>query len=211
MAKNRERRTGFVARWVRRIWWLRRVLVVGAIAGAAAKAVQGRGSGGSGAGGSGGFGGRPGGSGKPATIGGPFSPSRSAAATPPSGEPESAGASAAPAGGVRTLVSVPPLTDVEDASDGEESDDSDDTPVTGASLTAVTDTVGDVSPAADPDQTWVAPFEDGSCPPTHPIKANDNSGIYHVPGGRFYKRTVAEHCYPTAEAAETDGYRPAKA
>jgi hypothetical protein len=43
------------------------------------------------------------------------------------------------------------------------------------------------------------------------VKANDNSGIYHVPGGRFYDRTVAERCYANADDALADGYRPAKA
>ena len=38
------------------------------------------------------------------------------------------------------------------------------------------------------DRAWVAPV-DGACPLTHPVKANANSGIYHVPGGRFYDRT----------------------
>ena len=64
--------------------------------------------------------------------------------------------------------------------------------------------------ADDTAPTWLPPV-DGACPSGYPIKGNDNSGIYHVPGGRFYKRTVAERCYPTAEAAEADGYRPAKA
>ncbi|MGB8860762.1 MAG: hypothetical protein WCC60_16000 [Ilumatobacteraceae bacterium] len=58
--------------------------------------------------------------------------------------------------------------------------------------------------------TWVAPV-DGVCPEGFPIKANDNSGIFHVPGGRFYARTVPERCYAAAEDAEADGYRRAKA
>ncbi|MGD9703230.1 MAG: hypothetical protein AB7Q42_10845 [Acidimicrobiia bacterium] len=57
---------------------------------------------------------------------------------------------------------------------------------------------------------WVAPV-DGACPVGFPVKANDNSGIFHVPGGRFYERTVAERCYATPQAAEADGYRQAKA
>jgi hypothetical protein len=57
---------------------------------------------------------------------------------------------------------------------------------------------------------WVAPTDDGSCPLSHPIKANDNSGIFHVPDGRFYNRTKAERCYQSAEAAVADGYRQAK-
>jgi hypothetical protein len=56
---------------------------------------------------------------------------------------------------------------------------------------------------------WVA-SDDGSCPLSHPIKANDNSGIFHVPGGRFYDRTKAERCYSDDEAAVADGYRQAK-
>jgi hypothetical protein len=57
---------------------------------------------------------------------------------------------------------------------------------------------------------WVGPDDDGSCPISHPIKANDNSGIFHVAGGRFYDRTKAERCYQSAEAALADGYRQAK-
>lgn len=57
---------------------------------------------------------------------------------------------------------------------------------------------------------WVEPLDDGSCPISHPIKANDNSGIFHVPDGRFYERTKAERCYANADAATADGYRQAK-
>jgi hypothetical protein len=56
---------------------------------------------------------------------------------------------------------------------------------------------------------WIPPI-DGACPVSHPIKANDNSGIFHLPGGRFYDRTGAERCYARAEDAEADGYRAAK-
>ncbi|MGH9137187.1 MAG: hypothetical protein ACRD0G_09095 [Acidimicrobiales bacterium] len=62
---------------------------------------------------------------------------------------------------------------------------------------------------AETAQTWVEP--DGkACPASHPIKANANSGIYHVPGGLAYERTVPERCYVTEEAAEADGFRRAK-
>jgi hypothetical protein len=57
---------------------------------------------------------------------------------------------------------------------------------------------------------WVAPV-DGTCPPGYPVKANDNSGIFHIPGGRFYERTVPERCYADADDAVADGYRAAKA
>lgn len=58
--------------------------------------------------------------------------------------------------------------------------------------------------------SWVLPV-DGECPPGYPVKANDNSGIFHVPGGRFYERTKPERCYVDAESAAADGYRAAKA
>lgn len=64
--------------------------------------------------------------------------------------------------------------------------------------------------AADTASRWVEPV-DGECPAGFPIKANDNSGIFHVPGGRFYDRTVPERCYADAADAEADGYRRAKA
>ena len=56
---------------------------------------------------------------------------------------------------------------------------------------------------------WRAPV-DGQCPDGYPVKANENSGIFHVPGGRSYERTVPERCYATAEDALADGYRPSK-
>ena len=55
------------------------------------------------------------------------------------------------------------------------------------------------------------PLDDGGRPTSHPIKANDHSGIFHVPGGRFYDRTVAVPCYADPESATADGYAAAKA
>ena len=78
-----------------------------------------------------------------------------------------------------------------------------------------TDTDDDAGRAfpADPEDppatAWIEPI-DGGCPLSHPVKANANSGIFHVPGGRFYERTQAERCYRDAAAAEADGYRAAK-
>ena len=77
-----------------------------------------------------------------------------------------------------------------------------------AFVNALVDTP-DARPAT-PDGRWAPPDDDGSCPVGFPIKANDNSGIYHVPTGRFYGRTKAERCYATADGAEADGYRAAK-
>jgi len=56
---------------------------------------------------------------------------------------------------------------------------------------------------------WVEPV-DGVCPVSHPIKGNDGSKIFHVPGGSSYDRTIPERCYAQAEDAEADGYRRAK-
>ena len=58
--------------------------------------------------------------------------------------------------------------------------------------------------------SWVPANADGSAPDTHPVKAKTSSGIFHLPGGRFYDRTKADRCYPTAAAAEMDGYRQSK-
>lgn len=63
---------------------------------------------------------------------------------------------------------------------------------------------------ADEEQTWVPPNTDGSVPASHPVKVKESSGIFHVPGGRFYDRTRPDRCYPTAAAAEADGYRRSK-
>jgi hypothetical protein len=61
---------------------------------------------------------------------------------------------------------------------------------------------------ANAEQRWCAPVG-GACPEGYPIKVA-KSGIYHVPGGRSYVRTMAERCYVNAEDAEADGYRRAK-
>nr|WP_254184371.1 thermonuclease family protein [Micrococcus luteus] len=51
---------------------------------------------------------------------------------------------------------------------------------------------------------------DSVCPDSHPVKANDNSGIYHMPGQQHYGRTNARHCYASASAAQAGGYRAAR-
>jgi hypothetical protein len=56
---------------------------------------------------------------------------------------------------------------------------------------------------------WVEPVA-GACPLTHPVKGNVMSGIYHVPGGRFYESTKPGRCYLDATAAEADGLRASK-
>jgi len=62
---------------------------------------------------------------------------------------------------------------------------------------------------AEAELTWVEPVE-GLCPDGYPVKAKVRSGIYHRPGVTAYGRTTPDRCYPSAEAAEADGLRPAK-
>lgn len=60
-------------------------------------------------------------------------------------------------------------------------------------------------------ETWQPALHHGSAPGSHPVKVKESSGIYHVPGGRFYDRTNADRYYATTDAAEADGYRRSKA
>jgi hypothetical protein len=46
-----------------------------------------------------------------------------------------------------------------------------------------------------------------SCPPSHPIKGNRSSMIYHLPGGAFYEQTRPEDCFASPADAEAVGYR----
>ena len=64
---------------------------------------------------------------------------------------------------------------------------------------------------ADVDESpWVDAAEAGACPAHHPVKAKLTSGIFHVPGGANYARTLADRCYLSPEAAEADGLRASK-
>ncbi len=47
-------------------------------------------------------------------------------------------------------------------------------------------------------------------PDGYPVKGNGRSGIYHVPGGFAYGRTVASIHFRTAGAAEAAGFRASK-
>ncbi len=68
-----------------------------------------------------------------------------------------------------------------------------------------TDTATESDAAADFGPDSHAPLADGSEPEGFPIKGNADSKLYHVPGSRFYKSTVAEVWFRTAEAAEAAG------
>lgn len=61
-----------------------------------------------------------------------------------------------------------------------------------------------------PMTAWVVADEEGPDPDGFPVKVKVASGIFHVPGGRFYDRLRADRCYTTTEAAEADGYRRSK-
>jgi large subunit ribosomal protein L17 len=52
-----------------------------------------------------------------------------------------------------------------------------------------------------------APLADGGEPDGFPIKGNDDSKLYHVPGSAHYKQTVAEVWFANAEAAEAAGFQ----
>jgi hypothetical protein len=58
------------------------------------------------------------------------------------------------------------------------------------------------------ERLWV-PANEGVCPTTHPVKAKLSSKIFHMPGGRNYKSTKADRCYPDEASAQADGLRPA--
>jgi hypothetical protein len=64
-------------------------------------------------------------------------------------------------------------------------------------------------PKPKPVSNRAAPRGKG-CPSSHPIKGNAGSGIYHVPSGAFYGRTVPEACFKTEAAAKAAGYRKSK-
>ena len=66
------------------------------------------------------------------------------------------------------------------------------------------------APTPDPSvAAWLPPVDE-ACPPTHPIKAKQASGIYHLPGMVNYQRTKPDRCYAEESAAVTDGFTKAK-
>ena len=40
-----------------------------------------------------------------------------------------------------------------------------------------------------------------TCPRSHPVKGNESSFFYHVPGGAYYKMTIPEFCFKTVKDA----------
>ncbi len=65
------------------------------------------------------------------------------------------------------------------------------------------------SDGADAAPAWAgsaAALADGNAPDGFEIKGNADSMLYHVPGSRYYKQTVAEVWFDTAESAEAAGF-----
>jgi len=71
---------------------------------------------------------------------------------------------------------------------------------------SATKETGDPPPGAQ----WVKPDGSGAVPTGHPVKAKLRSRLYHLPGMVAYERTDPDRCYATPEAAEEDGFSPAK-
>ena len=75
---------------------------------------------------------------------------------------------------------------------------------------------GEVSAASTATSTFYVPAGavagDGSaaCPEDYPVKGNASSGIYHVPRGGSYDRTIPEFCFGSAADAAAAGFRAAK-
>ncbi|MBD5786363.1 hypothetical protein IF650_09240 [Cellulosimicrobium terreum] len=63
---------------------------------------------------------------------------------------------------------------------------------------------------AAPRPSRTTPVNEWDCPSWAPIKGNANSGIYHVPGGRYYERTKPEECFSSESAARAAGYRASR-
>ena len=45
------------------------------------------------------------------------------------------------------------------------------------------------------------------CPDSRAIKGNAQTGIFHVPGGSYYDKTLPERCFSSREEAIKAGYR----
>ena len=56
---------------------------------------------------------------------------------------------------------------------------------------------------------WVFPIA-GACPRKYPVKVNADSGIYHLPGDRYYHKVDPERCFMTGWQAGKAGFRPAQ-
>ena len=77
-----------------------------------------------------------------------------------------------------------------------------------ATATSTASATATASPAAGGGA--VPPISEEHCPSSAPIKGNESSGIYHMPGDAYYDATHPEVCFPTPQDAEAAGYRAAE-
>lgn len=77
------------------------------------------------------------------------------------------------------------------------------------------ESLGGSSPAPQPTPQQAPggsaqPVSENDCPSSHPIKGNEDSGIYHPPSGGSYSVTNPEVCFASPGAAEAAGYSAAQ-
>ena len=94
--------------------------------------------------------------------------------------------------------------------EGEDEEDLPWPPIASSVEEASSQVVEPIDGSAVEPREWITCDGSGNCPSSHPIKTKDSSGLYHVPGGTLYERTIPDRCYATTEAAESDGYRPSQ-
>ena len=63
------------------------------------------------------------------------------------------------------------------------------------------------APAEAPYPGSHAPIADDAQPEGFPVKGNESSKLFHVPGSAFYNRTIAEVWFATTEDAEAAGFQ----
>jgi large subunit ribosomal protein L22 len=94
-----------------------------------------------------------------------------------------------------------------DAETGEDADTGEEAAEAAPLIAEDTLEAGADAAAAPYGEGSAAPLPDGSQPAGHPIKGNEDSMMYHEPGGRWYDQTIAEVWFATPEAAEAAGFR----
>ncbi len=60
-------------------------------------------------------------------------------------------------------------------------------------------------------QTFAGSVSGSVCPVRNPIKADDRTGVYYVPGQQYYTATNARTCFVTEADAVNAGYRKSRA
>ena len=77
-------------------------------------------------------------------------------------------------------------------------------------------TIADTQPAipryAPPEpQTFAGSVSGSVCPAHNPVKGDDKTGVYYVPGQQYYTATNARTCFATEADAVNAGYRSSRA